>query len=372
MSYRALYVADIHVGNSLPWSVKDPTTLISDRCLDIMDVLTQMGDYAHEHEIQDIWILGDLIDKRLIDAVTLKLVTDKLIKLGQENLRIFLVPGNHEAGDAAGRHFTLDAFSSMGFWVAGIDNIQPDSQLSYCEPIDGFEVLAMPYMPVARATMLLEKSCHHLPQLLMIHQTIKGAAVGGWKSPDGLEPAFLETVAPIVLSGHFHERQSITARTHYLGAPLQHTFADTGQTRGYWDIEFVADKFHPSRTFVPVKGAPLFFEVDWRDGNDIPKLDWVEKSYVNLKVTGSQASVDKRWQAALEWCTNAKQNGLRMVRPVKAITAEPSRKRITIGDGDRPTWDTIISSYLDTADCTGLNRERLEAIGKELMTDADR
>lgn len=372
MSYRALFVADVHAGNQLPWAVKDPSSLITDRLLDIMDVLTQMTTYANEHMIIDVWILGDLIDKRLVDAATLKLVTAKLMDMKAQGLVVRLVPGNHEAGDAVGRHFTLDAFHDMGFWVAGIDDAT--DQISVIHPLPGFEVVAMPYLPAHRAMQIAEAGRDF--NLMLLHQTIKGGMVGGWVSPDGLEPEALVATANQVFSGHFHSPQSIIDRVHYMGAPVQHSFADEGDQRGFWDVSWHGKKC--VRKMVSVAGAPVFNSLRWitsgQDAGDLPSLNEIgAKSYVNLHVTGTEASVNKQWITAEEWCAKARQRGARLVRPVRAVTTEPNKVRIKLGEGDeRPTWDTILSRYLDAADCSGLNRQTLEQLGKEFMADADK
>lgn len=372
MSYRALFVADVHAGNQLPWAVKDPNTLITDRLLDIMDVLTQMTTYANENMIVDIWIAGDLIDKRLVDAVTLKLVTAKLMEMKAQGLVIRLVPGNHEAHDAACRHFTLDAFSDMGFWVAGIDDAA--DQISVVRPVDGFDVVAMPYLPHERAIQIAEAGKDFT--LMIIHQTIKGGMVGGWESPDGLDPAVLEATATHVFSGHFHTPQTIGKRVNYLGAPVQSTFADAGEERGFWDVTWTGKFCH--RKKVPIVGAPQFFTRQWitegSGSGDLPSIDGIPaKSYVNLEVVGSEATVNKLWITAEEWCAEARSRGLRLARPVRCVTKEPTKARISLGGaGDRPTWDTVLSRYLDAADCTGLNRQKLEQLGKELMANADK
>lgn len=372
MSYRALFVADVHAGNTLPWAVKDPETLITDRILDIMDVLTQMAVYAQENNVTDIWVLGDLIDKRHVDAVTLKLTTAKLLEMKRLGLEVRLVPGNHEAGDAAGRHFVLDAYADMGFWVAGISDAA--DQISVIHPVDGFEVVAMPYLPPARAAAIAEAGRDF--NLMLIHQTIKGGMVGGWVSPDGLEPGMLEAIATTVLSGHFHTAQDIGSHVHYLGAPVQHTFADEGEQRGFWDVTWTGRSCE--RRMVPIVGAPVFTEVQWitsgQGASDLPSFRGIpQKAYVNLKVVGTESAVNKQWITAEEWCSTARQYGVRLARPVRAVTTEPNKVRIKLGEGDeRPTWDTILSRYLDAADCTGLNRQKLEQLGKEFMADADK
>lgn len=379
MTYRALFIADVHAGNQLPWAVKSPETLVTDRLLDIMDALRQVETYAVQNDIKHIWFLGDLIDRRLVDAVTLKFVTDRLLYMQALGLRVFLVPGNHEAGDAACKHFTVDAFASMGFWVAGVAGSEQldDPQVSTISPVDGFRMLAMPYLPAPRAIAILGQAADWDVTVSLLHQTIKGGMVGGWTSPEGLDPEMLLSVSPHVLSGHFHSPQTIEAggvkRVHYLGAPVQHTFADRDEERGFWDIEWVG-KFC-KRKMVPIEGAPLFHELEWKTGEDPPDVTSIcAKAYVNLKLVGLSTEVKKQWKTAQAWADQLRaERELRMVKLVSGEVQTEHKQRITFADnGERPTWDTVLSRYLDQADCTGLDRNRLEQLGKELMADADK
>jgi len=377
MGYRALFTADVHIGNTLPWAVKDPATMVTDRAMDITRVLEQMGEYALENELTDIWVIGDLIDKRQPDAVTLKLVAQQLSRLQELGLTIRLTPGNHEAGDAACRHYTLDAFASMGFWVAGQTDVARD-QISVIEPVDGFSVVAIPYLPAARFERVvdgLDKRADRF-DLALVHQNITGGTVGGWTCSDGINPGLLDAIAKQTLSGHFHTPQSIGKTVHYLGAPVQHNFADASDKRGFWDVTWMGTGRACVRKKVPVRDAPVFQELEWNvEGGDLPdKQRIAESAYLNLKVIGPRALIDKRWADALHWCHEARTiAGARLARPVPQPRAEAGRKRIDLGTSeDLPAWDKLLSRYLDTVDCTGLNRKTLETIGAQLMADADK
>lgn len=349
MGYRALFTADIHVGNKLPWAVKDPATMITDRALDIMSVLDQMGEYALEAELTDIWVVGDLIDNRQVDAVTLKLVAQQLTHLQELGLKVRLVPGNHEAGDAACRHFTLDAYAAMGFWVAGQTDVVTD-QISTIEPVDGFRVVALPYLPVSRFDEMANRFDKQADRfdLALIHQTIKGGMVGGWTSPDGVEPGLLGMLAKTTLSGHFHSPQDITDKIHYLGAPVQHNFADALDKRGFWDVTWMGTGKSCIRRKIPIRDAPMFIEMDWHvdQNNGPPSFERIpERAYVNLKVIGSKATVDKNWKLAEIWCGDARQaHGARLARPVASVHTV-AKQRIDLGTSEeRPTWDKLLSS----------------------------
>lgn len=377
MGYRALFTADVHIGNTLPWAVKDPTTMVTDRALDIMRVLDQMAEYALENELTDIWVIGDLIDKRQPDAVTLKLVAQQLSHLAELGLKVRLTPGNHEAGDAACHHYTLDAFAAMGYWVAGQTDVARD-QISIIEPVDGFSVVAIPFLPAHRFEQVvasLDKRADRF-DLALVHQTIKGGMVGGWVSPDGVDPGALDAIAKQTLSGHFHTPQDISKTVHYLGAPVQHNFADATDKRGFWDVTWMGTGKSCIRKKIAVRDSPVFQELEWDVVNgDLPDRQRIaETAYLNLKVIGPKALIDKHWKEAEMWCGEARSiHGARLARPVAQPRSEAGKQRIDLGSSEeRPTWDKLLSRYLDTVDCVGLNRKTLEMLGTQLMSDADK
>lgn len=374
MSYRAIFTADVHAGNNLPWSVKDPESQISDRLGDVIDALDQMSVYAMENDITDIWFVGDLLDRRLVDAATLKTTTQQLRKMQQRGQHLYIVPGNHEAGDAACRHYTVDAYHQMDIVVAGQQG-QPH-QVGILEPVDGFIIAAMPYLPPERANIVLEWIEEH-PfndgiNLLLIHQTIKGGKIGEWPAPEGLDPEWLRMLAP-TYSGHFHQPQSINDSVHYLGAPIQHSFSDVGDERGFWDLTFHGKEITSKK--IPIMGAPTFHELRWITSGHPPDVSAINvKDYINLRVVGPSASVDKLWKTVEQWCAETKvQTGARLIKPIKAAVVDQARRRIALADpsGERPSMDKLLSAYIEQADCTGLNRNKLEQLGKELMADAE-
>lgn len=373
MSYRALFTADVHLCNTLPFANRDPATLVTDRLKDVLGVVQQMCWYGCEHSIDDVWIVGDLLDRRLLDAVTLKLVADALSSMdslaGHHNVRIS--PGNHEAHDGDCRHYTVDAFAHLHQPIKVIGG-----EGDWVEPMPGFRAYALPYLPPARAERVLEGLAGSAADLLLVHQTIKGGCVGGWESPEGLDPALLTGISKHVLAGHFHTPQDIVVANalpvSYLGAPLQHHFADVGDDRGFWDITFNSDGTRTA-VKVPIEGAPRFHKLQWIVGGEPPDVSAIStQDYVDLVISGSRAKVDKFWKDAQNWADQlAKRVDLRMLKMTPATDVEQARRRIVLGDGERPSWEQIVSRYLDAADCMDLDRTRLTDLAKELIQDGE-
>lgn len=375
MSFRGIFTADIHCSNALPFALRDPETLVADRLLDTLGVLDEMSRVAIEQNARDIFILGDLVDKRLIDAVTLKMVTAKLKKLQKEGHTIHLLPGNHEAYDAKARHFVLDAYADMDVRLHSIA-ADPACEASGTFLLDNdMRVAALPYQPdeVARQQLLKwAELAKHEPMVLMLHQTIKGAKVGEWECPEGIEHDLLAPFSS-VLSGHFHTPQTVSPGVHYLGAPVQHSFSDVGDERGFWiiDIDHIG---MVKMTMVPVK-SPRFFELSYPSAHFAEQMAAVpgHGDYVKIRVTGSEAEVKQRMKSALEACEELKQSGCRYAQAVPAPEAAPqgAKRRLAGSATEKRSWSVLLNSYIDACDITGLTRTRLEAMGQELVQAAE-
>lgn len=354
---RALFTADIHCSNvSLPYAARDPQTLITDRLEDTLGVLTQMHNYALENDVHNIWILGDLLDKRLIDAVTNKKVAGALALLSKD-FNVGIVPGNHEAGDAMGRHYSIDAFNELGVWVA------PGERAT--SPWWDGDLMCVPYMPDAVVLKLLgELAERRDPPIVMLHQTIQGAKAGNWASPEGIP---LDALAPfpLVLSGHFHTHQWLGSNVMYLGAPLQHHFGDAGEIRGFWDLQFDGSQ-KMSKKLVKVN-APRFHEIDWPQAG----VDHPQDAYIKVHVKESKSKLRSVLADAEEACRKFIAEGARYARAIPSVEVPEAKQRIRIDES--MSWNALISSYLDACcDVTGAARRRLEKLGQQIVEEADR
>lgn len=363
--YRALFTADIHCNNHLPYAKRDAETMVTDRLEDTLKVLDSMREHAEANSISDIWILGDLIDKRLVDAITLKLVTRALRRL-QTVANVRLIPGNHESYDSNGRHFVLDAFEEgMDIMVAPVGG---DSWV-----VNGIKFAVMPYCPDRRVTEWLTGLLDSIdrPTVPLLHQTIQGAAVGGWKCPDGIEPVLLDQFEA-VLSGHFHTPQRLSPVIRYLGAPIQHTFGDKEEVRGYWDIEMESDGTVKSESMVEILDVPRFHEWVYASPKFKAEVSSVGPGdYVKLRVRAPEADISKRMRQANDFCESLLAAGARYARAVAEPQAQGTTKARAASDGGKLVWSQMVSRYLDECDIGGLSRERLEELGRSFIEDAE-
>jgi DNA repair exonuclease SbcCD nuclease subunit len=369
VSYRFVGIADLHLGNTLPYA-RRVDGLATDRLLDGVGVLDQAGQYAAAHRIRDVWSVGDLLDKRLVDAPTGDRSTAAVARLVDHyGLNLHLVPGNHESADAGGLAYCLESWTALRpgkLFVYGTGaQVYPD---------DGLCFATLPYKPdrvAAERVRELRDRASREPDLavLLLHQSIKGGRAGNWVCKHGIEAADVEGFAA-VFAGHFHTHQAITPTMQFLGAGMQHNFGDAGEKRGFWDIT-IHDNGKIEQKLVEA-AAPQFFSVDWADFDaaDDAGADLVPaNAYVEVRYKGTRAQLAQMKPDVEAACAGLLKAGARYVKPLPVTIAE-KRERAQLAQEGKFTWPSAVAGYLDACDLNGLERARLEEIATTALAEA--
>ncbi len=364
MTYRAVFTADLHVSNALPYAWRGDE-VETDRLGDTIAVLDQMADHADRAKATDLWFIGDLIDRRLLDAVTHRTVAAKLVELVDEREKeLILIPGNHEAGDSAGSAYTLDGFARL----------RPGKIHVWNGPTtwkrEGVTFHGLPYKPDAVAQQLVEDIRDNLdPGFLLLHQSLKGGKAGEWVCPDGIPPEALQGFLG-VLAGHFHTVQEV-GNALYLGAAVQHHFGDAGEPRGFWDMKFTPKGME--REFIESR-APRFHMLRWECSGDPPRIGTdvlTPGDYVQLDVVGTKAQLQARLKDANERARDLEGLGARLAKVRPLMVAERKTRAKVSDEGGKVTWPSAVDGYLDVCALEGLERHRLAEIGKAALAEAE-
>lgn len=388
MSYRALFMADVHLTNALPYA--KPLRAghpLSDRLFELAQGLRALVRDAAARGVRDVWVLGDFLDRRLVDGVTLYEVARLLRETALEyGVRWWLLPGNHEVSDASCQVFTVDALAAIdGVKVlrGGAGNApEPD----YFDGLPDFPFYAAHYQREEEAAEWLLRVPRE--SLVFLHQTVIGARVGeSWQSPLGIAQEALAHVA--VLAGHFHTPQEMPGALCgcYLGAPVQHSFEDAGETRCAFEIEF-SKPAEFNLTALPLPGAtpeqkrqPRFHVLEQGVSEEnleelaIDLANAPDGDYVKLVVSGAPAELKRARSDLLPELR--RQHGERL----RAILWEPrprlekrARAQATPGttDGQPASYEALVNSYLANCDVTGYNVARLKEIALDQLSRAQR
>lgn len=285
MGAPIIFLSDLHGGLRLPHAKVAPDASTSDRLEDVLDVIKQVERYAKKHEVEHIFVLGDVFDKQHPDAPTLIKMARALRELAGDDERIVhLLPGNHDAHDTVGNIYSLQLFDELK--VHGLDVMLGD-------PVElpGVTFWPIPWVPEKRWGEKLHR-IQHLKKarkvkpsmdVLLLHQTMIGAYEGGFVAKHGI-PSKIIAGFDWALSGHIHKHQyfDTTDGKHgmYLGSPLCFRFTDADDepdtSRGFWVMDEDGELER-----VPVK-APGFVRWVFIDDDEYTVKEACEESLWEL------------------------------------------------------------------------------------------
>ena len=372
-SYRAIFLGDVHMSNGLPYARMGEHG-ITDRLGDQRAMWEQLKAYALEHGIDDVWVLGDLFDKALLDAVTLHVTVEALVALANEGVRVIVLPGNHDATNIKGERFTVEMFKAMAR-----DNIEVVRTGEHYEVAEGLRLWAMDYAPIERnredlARIRKDRFKDDRFNVLLMHNSVLGAKHLGWTCDDGLEPDEVVDGFDYVLSGHFHTPQKFHKRGRYLGAPMQHNFGDCDEVRGFWDIEFTAgEKLKVNPELVQVK-APSFHAFTVKGSDELEGCGdkrFADGDYVRFNVHATAADWEALQPKARALCTALrKHHQVRASYKHKTIYHHEARME----EAETASHDEMVGTYVDTTARvhSELDPRKLKELGRRYLEEARR
>jgi len=369
--YRALFISDIHMSNKLPQAqlVADGVT---DRLNDQLELWARVAQTVKEAKPAAIYILGDLFDKSLVDAVTLTATVEAIMSLG---VVVYILPGNHDAVSTSGGRFTVEAFGKMGR-----RNVQYIGARSGVSPIgieDWLRFRPVEYSHTDRAVRAIRDiqtavmAGPAATNVLLLHHSVLGCTHLGWTCDDGLDAYETCEGFDHVLSGHFHTPQMFGPddKGRYLGAPMHHRMDDEGRPAGYWLVDFTPDG--RDETFVD-GGAPLMWSAAWRGSAAKTKHDARPGDYLRVTVEATQPEWVSVRPAVYEYIERLKGEGNRASAKHRPIYHHAERLvTSTIGG---LSLEAMTDAYVASADVdtAGLDVDLLRSIGRQAMEEARR
>jgi len=222
--YKALFTADWHLSNNLPYA-KPMHDSVTDRLQQQIKTIRNITEIAKEQNVDAIYILGDLYDKRLLDAVTLKKSVHTIVDIADNVCSVYILPGNHDAHSISSKQYLVDVFDSLIH--PNIVVLQAGDILDV--GVEGLSFYPVPWMPLNETKKELE-SIHKLREenkdslnVILMHQAVEGCVHLGWRCDEGV--SFNDDKNLLVLSGHFHQSQNFKGGM-YIGAPMHFNFGD--------------------------------------------------------------------------------------------------------------------------------------------------
>lgn len=371
-SFRALMIADVHMSNRLPYA-RPTRNGLTDRFEDQLLLWNFVRKTAESSQVDAIFVLGDLFDRSLLDAVTLTHTIEEILKC---TCKVFVLPGNHDIGSSRSNRSLVEVFGKLNnenFQVIGED---------FMDVIEVYlgDGVYLNFWPIAYSDLnTTRKSLANIKKrmpaarmhVLLLHNSILGAETYGWICDEGLEPSEVCDDFDYVFSGHFHRPQLFGEKENgmYLGSPMHHDFGDVNQDCGIWLFEFDASG-EVKQEYIETKFLPRFRKYK----SIFNHYTYERGDYLRFVIRETESEFD-----ILKPKLNAVLKELREDKGVKAdykflpIYKHEYRLGKTDSD-DLPLLgiDRAIKRYVGLASVKkdGLNQKFLKKIGKEALLKA--
>lgn len=247
--------SDLHAHNYKEFDKHSERTG-SQRLDRVIDTLLFIRDDCVRRGIKYVMFGGDMFHVRArVNTLVYNAVYDAIKTFHEHGLEIIGIAGNHDQHDNSDvPQHSLHTFNDLpGVTIYGdlsthfIPEWETDDKdlLIHC-------------VPYSKNAQRIKDWIKDLPEsedtnhICLFHLGISGAFVGKGSypmadafNPEDLRPNFFK----YIVGGHFHKQQFIQDYPHffYTGAPIEHSFSDEGEDKGYyiidtskrWDVGFV-------------------------------------------------------------------------------------------------------------------------------------
>lgn len=277
---RIAAFADLHAHLYKEFDVRTELTG-SSRLDKQVSTIKYIRDHCVIEGINLVLFAGDLFHARGgVNTKVKNAIYDEIKAFSKADITIVIIAGNHDQYDNSDvpQNSLHELKQLKGVYV--YDTVckhpiyVPHPGIKVQKPGDIIELVCAPYSKNVQLVKdyIASVEKRDIPQILLFHLGVDGGFVGKGSYP--MADAFdVEDLRPdvfkYVIGGHFHRSQTLGGHPHvmYLGAPIQHSFSDEGEDKGFYifgmekdcDIEFVPI---PNPKFITVDGVPDKFSAD--------------------------------------------------------------------------------------------------------------
>ena len=356
---RLAHISDLHLGKKL-----DKYPLIEDQ----RHILRQIVDIAVGQKCDGILIAGDIYDKSMPSAESVKLLDDFLYDLTNAGLPAYIISGNHDSAERV--NYGSGILARAGLYISA----DFDGRLSLCKAEDEYgevDIYMLPFIKPAHVRKkypdaqindytdmmrtVIENSGVDFSKrcILMCHQFITGASTCDSEylsvgTLDNIDAKVLEGFDYVAL-GHIHSPQNVGNNIRYCGTPLKYSSSESEHIKSVTLID-LCEKGNVNVSTVPL--VPLhdlrclrgnfdeliskeftdkldpddYYYITLTDDRDIPnvlrQLRAVYKNFVSMKFDNSrtraaanvkrEVQADKKTPFELMESLYLQQNGMEM------------------------------------------------------------
>jgi exonuclease SbcD len=265
---KVIHFADLHLGVENYGRI-DPTTGLSSRLNDFLTAFDRLVDYALENSVDLVLFCGDAYKSREPSQTQQRELARRVSRLSGAGIPVFLLVGNHDLPNAAGRATSTEIFDTLGVegvYVAG----RPDV---YRIPTPSGDVQVAALTWLRRSGLLSREDTRDLnieqiterlqqvltgivlssaerldptvPSILAAHVWVAGATAGSERTMTlGQEHALLLSNVALpafdyVALGHIHKQQVLNSRPPvvYAGSMERLDFGEEADDKGFYVVD---------------------------------------------------------------------------------------------------------------------------------------
>jgi exonuclease SbcD len=293
---KLLHFSDLHIGVE-NYGRPDPETGFSTRLLDFLKTFDEMVNYAIESDVDVVLFAGDAYKNRDPSQTHQREFARRITKLANQNIPIYLVTGNHDLPNIAGRASAIEIFPTLEVERVFIsDHISTTIIPTKSGPL---QILGVPW--IRRSQFLTRDDTRNLtvdqithrveerltssliwemqrldpkiPAVLVGHITVSGSMTGTERSMmlgrDHVLMLSTMSNAPLdyVALGHIHKHQILgyNPMVVYSGSLQRVDFSEEKEDKGFCVIDIDETKPQGNRLnrfdFHPVQ-ARIFLTID--------------------------------------------------------------------------------------------------------------
>ena len=294
---RLLHFADLHLGVE-NYGRLDPATGLSSRVADFLRAFDQLVEFALSEHIDLVLFAGDAFKTRTPSPTYQREFAKRIRRLAVEGaIPTFLLAGNHDLPNAAGRAHSLEIFQTLN--VENVHVTRKPGMVRIETRSGPVQIIALPW--IVRSAILAQdahrslnlEEIHELmlrrleeliltgdeslvsqldpaiPTILAAHSTVQGAFYGSERSvmlgSDLILPRSLlqNSAFDYVALGHIHKHQAISDQPPvvYSGSLERIDFGEEGEEKGFVVVELARGRADwrfvslPVRPFVTIRAT---------------------------------------------------------------------------------------------------------------------
>ena len=292
---KIIHFADLHLGVESYGRI-DPASGLSSRFHDFLATFDKLVDYAVYNKIDLVLFCGDAYKSRDPSQTQQREFARRIKRLSEAGISVFLLVGNHDLPNAAGRATTAEIYDTLAVENVYVANHPSTHRVKTRSGV--IQVVALPWL--RRSTLLgkedaknlnfeqlnqrmqevltniikteAEKLDPEMPAMLAAHVWVSGARIGSEETMTiGQEHVLLpgnvaDPAFDYVALGHIHRHQVLSEKPPvvYCGSLERLDFGDENDEKGFYIVEIKTDKagsrkvdykFHPLdvRRFLTIK-----------------------------------------------------------------------------------------------------------------------